>query len=296
MTTAFVFSGGCSLGALQVGMLQALADRQVTPDLLVGTSAGALNAAFVATHGSDRAAVDRLADLWSGLRARTLFPLDPRRALLALTGNGSALCSDRGLRSLLRANLGIDDLTDAPIPLAVVASDFLSGGEVVLRTGDATSAILASCAIPGVFTPVEREGRTLVDGGLADNTAVSAAVDAGADRVYVLPAGYACALRAAPRSPISAVTHALNLLTQQRLVADIALYADRVDLVVLPPPCPLDVPPLDFSRAGELIRRSYQESSARLATAGGRREHPAHDLALHRHLTDAEHRVTPGRG
>jgi len=210
MTTAFVLSGGCSLGAIQVGMLQALADQQITPDLLVGTSAGALNAAFVAGHGPARADIDRLAEVWAGLRVRSLFPIDPRLALHALHGGGSALCSDRGLRRLVRSQLSFARLEDAPIPVHVVTTDLLTGREVVLAAGDATSAILASCAIPGVFPAVSHRGLTLVDGGLADNTAVSAAVAAGAETIYVLPAGFACALRTPPHSPIAAAAQALT--------------------------------------------------------------------------------------
>ena len=283
MTTAFVLSGGCSLGAIQVGMLQALADQQITPDLLVGTSAGALNATFVAGHGATRADIDRLAGVWAGLRVRSLFPIDPRLALHALHGGGSALCSDRGLRRLVRSQLSFARLEDAPIPVHVVTTDLLTGREVVLAAGDATSAILASCAIPGVFPAVSHRGLTLVDGGLADNTAVSAAVAAGAETIYVLPAGFACALRTPPHSPIAAAAQALTVLTQQRLIADLALYADRVDLVVVPPPCPLDVPALDFGHAPELIRRAHETAVAWLARDGGRRTDPAASIALHGH-------------
>jgi NTE family protein len=77
MTTAFVLSGGGSLGAVQVGMLQELAARGIRPDLLVGTSAGALNAAYVAGHGAEPAALDRLAAIWRALRRRDVFPLSP---------------------------------------------------------------------------------------------------------------------------------------------------------------------------------------------------------------------------
>ena len=75
MTTAFVLSGGGSLGAVQVGMLRALSERNITPDLVVGTSAGALNAVFVAEHGTGPAALDRLAEIWTGLRRDDVFPV-----------------------------------------------------------------------------------------------------------------------------------------------------------------------------------------------------------------------------
>jgi NTE family protein len=283
MTTAFVLSGGASLGAVQVGMLRALVEERIAPDLLVGTSAGALNAAFVAGHGLTAAGVDGLAEVWAGLRGRTLFPLDPVRAVTALAGRSSALCSDRGLRHLLEQHLTFDRLEDSPVPLVVVATDLLTGAEVALSDGDARQAVLASCALPAVFPPVVRGGTVLVDGGLANNTAVSEAVRAGADTVYVLPSGYACALAAAPRTPVAAAAHAVAILTHQRLVADIALYADAADLVVLPPPCPLRVSVVNFGRAPELIRAAYSTASAALRVDHGRREHPERMIAVHTH-------------
>jgi NTE family protein len=167
VTTAFVFSGGGSLGAVQVGMLRALAERRVRPDLLVGTSAGALNAAFTAARGAEEGGVDALAEIWAGLRSRSIFTLDPRQCLAALAGRRAALCSNAGLRGLLDRHLSFDRLEDSPVPLVIVASDLLSGDEVALDAGPAAPAILASCAIPGVFPAINHGGRTLVDGALA---------------------------------------------------------------------------------------------------------------------------------
>ena len=83
MVTAFVLSGGGSLGAVQVGMLQALAARGIEPELLVGTSAGALNAAFVAGHGMSEPSLDSLAAVWTSLRRGHVFPLQPARLTAA---------------------------------------------------------------------------------------------------------------------------------------------------------------------------------------------------------------------
>jgi len=202
MTTAFVLSGGGSLGAVQVGMLQALTERQVTPDLLVGTSAGALNAAFVAGRGTGHAALRDLADSWASVRRRDIFPLQPMRHLLAVAGTRGSLCAEDGLRLLIARHLTFSHLEDAAIPVHIVTTSLLSGEEVLLSDGDALAAVLASAAIPGVFPPVPRDGRILVDGGLADNAAISQAVALGADRVFVLPTGYACALTEPPSRPI----------------------------------------------------------------------------------------------
>jgi NTE family protein len=283
MKTAFVLSGGGSLGAVQVGMLQALTERQISPDLLVGTSAGALNAAFVAGHGTGHAALRQLANSWQAVHRRDIFPLQPLRHLRAMTGSGRSLCSEQGLRRLIAGHLTFDRLEDARIPVHIVTTNLLSGEEVLLSRGDALTAVLASAAIPGVFPPVERDGQILVDGGLADNAAISQAVALGADRVFVLPTGYACALTEAPARPIAAALQALGLLIQQRLINDVALYAERVELTVLPPLCPLDVSPADFSQSRDLISRA--RSAAALWLDGGHPSppHPERLLSLHDH-------------
>lgn len=286
MTTAYVLSGGGSLGAVQVGMLQALTERQVSPDLLVGTSAGALNAAFVAGHGTGQAALRELADSWASVRRRDIFPVQPLRHLLAITGVQQSLCSERGLRHLIAGHLTFSQLEHANVPLHIVTTNLLSGEEMLLSDGDALNAVLASASIPGVFPPVSREGQILVDGGLANNAAISQAVALGADRVFVLPTGYACALTEAPARPLGVALQALGLLIQQRLISDVALYADRVELIVLPPLCPLDVSPIDFSQSPSLIARARSSAGAWLDGENPTPRHPERLLALHSHDTD----------
>lgn len=283
MTTAFVLSGGGSLGAVQVGMLQALADREIRPDLLVGTSAGALNAAYVAGHGVQRAAIDDLALAWQGIQSRRLFHLEPRRAILALLGKRSALFTADGLSDLIERHLTFDRLEDAPIPLCVVACDLLSGAQATLTSGPAHAAIMASSAIPGIFPPVEIAGRALIDGAMANNTAISVAVEAGADRVYVLPSGYPCALASAPRSALGVLTQATSLLLHQRLTQDIIGYAETTRLIVLPPPCPITMSAADFGHAPELIARSYAVATEWLDHDDGYRLDPASHIAAHVH-------------
>ena len=102
VTTAFVLSGGGSLGAVQVGMLQALAAHDVRPDLLVGTSAGAVNAAWVAGQGMSTDSLGELADVWTGLRRGDIFPVDPRQMLRGLLGRSPGVASDASLRRLVR--------------------------------------------------------------------------------------------------------------------------------------------------------------------------------------------------
>jgi len=283
MTTAFVLSGGGSLGAVQVGMLQALADHELAPDLLIGASVGALNAAYVAGHGFHRDALDDLADVWRGIRRQDVFPFAAHHQLLALAGARPSLCSPDGLRRLIDANLDYDRLEDALLPIHIVATDVLSGEEVLLSEGDVRRAVQASAAIPGVFPTVTIDGRTLFDGGVADNTPISQAIALGADRVVVLPAGVACALAEPPRSAVSTAVHALTLLIEQRLILDVAARQHQVELIVLPPLCPLSVSSTDFRSAGLLIERARDNTDRWLTAGKDRLPHPERFLALHHH-------------
>lgn len=131
--------------------------------------------------------------------------------MLALAGARDALCAGSGLEHRMRRHGPVDRLEDAPIPFHLVTTDLLWGEEVLLFDGDPVSAVLASSAIPAVLPPVRRDGRTLVDGGLADNAAISRALALGADRVYVLPSGYACRLAAAPTRRPAVALPALGL-------------------------------------------------------------------------------------
>jgi NTE family protein len=254
-----VLSGGASLGAVQVGMLRALDEADVRPDLLVGTSAGAINAAWVAGHPG-RGNVDGLAHIWSDLRRRTVFPTRPLLGLLGFLGRADHLVPPHGLRHVIRPNLTFDRLEDAAIPMQVVVTEAVSGREVVLSRGDALDAIVASASVPGVLPPVTIGGVQYVDGGVCDNTPISVAHSLGADEIWVLPSGHACSLTAPPRSALAMILHAVTLLVHQRLANDVEKYEAIVDLRVAPPLCPLDVSPADFSQADTLMARAYEST------------------------------------
>jgi NTE family protein len=201
----------------------------------------------------------------------------------------SPTCSSEpqlGLRRLITRHLDYDRLEDAALPVHVVATDVLSGNEVVLSIGDPVTAVLASSAIPGVLPSVTVDERVLFDGGVADNTPISQAIALGADRVVVLPAGVACALPTPPRSAVATAVHALTLLIEQRLMLEVAAYQDRVELIVLPPLCPLSVSSVDFRAARQLIERAETASSRWLDAGSHRLPHPERFLALHRHRHD----------
>jgi NTE family protein len=125
--------------------------------------------------------------------------------------------------------------------------------------------VLASAAIPALFPPLHLDGRYLMDGGAVNNNPVSHAVELGADRVWVLPTGYACTLTSPPRGAIAVALQALTLLVNHRLAADVERYRDKVELRVVPPLCPLRVSPGDFGRARELIDAAHASTRDWLA-------------------------------
>lgn len=264
MTTAFVLSGGAAAGAAQVGMLLALVEHEANPDFIVGTSVGALNGGWFAGRG-DRDAVEDLARLWRGLRRGDVFPT--RLTHLLGAGRRPNLVPDAAIRRILREHLRMQRLEDAAIPLHVVAADVLTGQDVLLSKGDAIDAIVASASIPGVFPPVEIEGRYYVDGGVLNNTPISHAVALGADTVWVLSTGHPCAIDEHPRGALGVAAHAFGLIVNQRLAADTERFEPLVDLRVVPPLCPNSASHLDFTQADELIERSHDATANWLSSA-----------------------------
>ena len=107
---------------------------------------------------------------------------------------------------------------------------------------------------------MEWDGRELIDGGVANNTPISHAVELGARKIYVLSTGPTGALDASPRGALGMVLHSINLLVHRRLMEDIARYGREVELIVLPPPIPVEVQPIDFGHAASLIDRALAAS------------------------------------
>lgn len=259
--TAFVLAGGGSLGAVQVGMLKALARAGIVPDIVVGASVGAINGAFYAGDPTP-AGVERIERIWRGLSRGDVFPFTFIQGLLGLTGRSSHFSDPARLRAILEPQLPSRRLEECVVPCAVVATDLMDGSERVYREGPTMDLLLASAAIPAVFPPVLHQGRHLGDGGLSNNAPVSTAVSLGATKVIALSTGFSCALSEPPRGAVATGLHALNLLINRRLVRDLEEMSGRVEVVAIPPLCPVGVTPFDFSKTADLIRRA--EASTRL--------------------------------
>jgi NTE family protein len=241
----------------------------VESDLPVGTSAGAPNAAFVASRPQTVATANELARVWRGLQRDDIFPVSMRTLVGGLCGRRDHLVPDRGLRRLVARHVEFQDISDAAIPLHVVAFDLDEGCEVLLSEGPAVDVIAATAAVPGLLPPVPIGERQLIDGGVVNNTPISHAVALGAERIFVFPtqAGQRPLKRAA-RGALEAGIQGLTLLTDRRLEWDVARYSSDVELILLPAPNPTQVQPIDFDHSSRLIREALTATRAFLARRG----------------------------
>lgn len=280
--TAFVLSGGGSLGAVQVGMLRSLCRAGIVPDRIIGTSVGALNAASFADDPT-LAGVERLAALWRSLRRGDVFPLSVFAGLKALLCKRDHLAEANALLDIVQHALRLQRIEEARIPLHITATDVLSGGEIVLSSGAIDTALMASTAIPLVFPHVRIDGRYLVDGGVGDNTPIACAVALGSQRILVLPTGMSCALPEPPRNLVALALHVMSLQSMRQLDRDIQRFADRARITIVPPLCPLAVSVFDFSHTAELIERAARQTEDWLAQGGLDRSGALHVLLAHHH-------------
>jgi NTE family protein len=278
---AFVFAGGGSFGAIHVGMLHSLASRGIAADMVVGSSVGALNGAYYAGNPTIEG-VQRLDTIWRGLRRSDVFPLTWRTILGFLYRRDFLVTSD-ALRRLVDENLGCRNLEDARLPVHIVATGILSGGTVVMSEGPAAQAIVASAAVPAAFEPVHFNDLYLADGAVSSNTPFTVAVARGAQRLIVLPTGYACALEKPPAGAVANALHALTLLIARQLMNELQGLDHSIDYFVVPPLCPLTGSPYDFSRTSELIERAAMSTDSWLSEGG--LDHPGvhTQLSTHKH-------------
>jgi NTE family protein len=280
-TTAFVFAGGGSFGAIQIGMLHALVANGVSADMVVGSSVGAINGAYFAGAPTLKGVLE-LETIWRGLTRRDVFPIT-WRTLLGFLWRRDFLIPHDGLRKLVEDHLPYRNLQEAQLPVHIVTTDIVSGESVVLSAGPAVEALVASTSIPGAFAPVPYKGRYLADGAISANTPVKVAVEKGARRLIILPTGYACAAQAPPVGAVANALHALTLLVARQLVTDLEDLPSDVEYFVVPPLCPLSGSPYDFSLTSEHIERSIKNTNQWLARHGLETRHIPGELRLHGH-------------
>lgn len=252
---AFVLSGGASHGAVQVGMLGALTEAGIVADDVVGVSSGSLNAVAYATDPSPEG-VERLAATWRQVRRSHIFPLRPSLILGGL-GRRDHLMPNSGLRAWIERHLEIDRLEDTELPVHVVATDLETGMPVLLSRGAPAPALLASCAIPGIFPPVEIDGRLLIDGGVSAVTAIPEAQALGATTIYLLPTYDPGETQGQPRSAMAMGVYAIGHLLGWAIRHQIA-DAEGVTVHVLPVPRTRGISPFNLSASARLVESSFE--------------------------------------
>ena len=272
--TAFVLGGGGILGAGEVGMLRALFEHGIAPDLVVGTSVGAVNGAAVAADPTGEA-VASLTEVWRGLADSGLLRTGPLERARHLARSRTSVTPSDPLRDLLQSHLGDQRIEDLAVPFQCVAASIERAAEHWFTSGPLVEAVLASSAVPGVLPPVRIGDEHFLDGGLVNSIPVGRAVMLGASRIYVLQVGRIDRPLTAPTRPWEVATVAFEIARRHRFAREMAECPDGVEVHVLPtgadePPRTADVSLLRQRELATVERRidhAYAASADYLARA-----------------------------
>ena len=263
---AFVLSGGANLEAAQVGMLRALVERGIRPDVIVGCSIGAINGAALAQDPTP-AGVDRLEHVWKTTDAGELMPRPWLPRPLALLRRDEATSCRTEMHRLLERTLTAATFTDLVTPLHCVATDVRSGAEAWLSDGPLADALLASAALPSTFPPVIVGGRRVLDGALVDDVPIRRAVELGARTLYVLEVGPPDQAWSGASHSRRAAVDAYRHARRHRLRRELEVIPPGVDVHLMPHGDLLALGVGDFTHSAELIAGAHRASSAYLASA-----------------------------
>jgi NTE family protein len=221
------------LGAHEVGMLRALAEREIKPDLVLGTSVGAINGAFFAADPT-LAGVERLAELWREMDWPERSPGAVLRRVTTLARSGTHLQPLTELRERLLNLLPVKRIEELQVPFQCVAASIERAAEHWFDGGVLADAVLASCAVPGLLPPVQIDGEHFIDGGIVNSIPVSRAVSLGARRIYVLQVGRLEQPLKPPRWPWEVGLVAFEVARRHRFTDDLHSLPESVELHVLP--------------------------------------------------------------
>jgi NTE family protein len=272
--TAFVLGGGGMLGAHEVGMLMALSDAEIRPDVVVGTSVGAINGAFVAADPAGSAA--KLSQLWQGEALRHAFSETLWSRAITLFRSGTHLHAIEPLGQLLADMLPATNFAELKLPFHCVAASIERTSAAWFSSGPLVPAVLASCAVPGLLPPIEIDGEHFFDGGLVDSIPVGRAVALGASTVYVLQVGRIETELTVPKRPWEVGLVAFEISRRHRFHEEMSSLPDDITVHVLPTGGDKRAPDLsqlryrDKTMVQESIDRAYEASAAYLAGAEGR--------------------------
>ncbi|MCF6746653.1 patatin-like phospholipase family protein [Blastococcus sp. KM273128] len=271
--TAFVLGGGGVLGAAEVGMLQALVEAGIRPDLVVGTSVGAINGALIAADPT-AGAVGRLRAVWEDVAERGIFAGSVLARLGTLVRTRTHLHPREPLRGLLEEHLPVRTFGELAVPFQCVASSIERAAEHWFTEGPLVDAVLASCAVPGLLPAVEIDGAHYLDGGLVHSIPVGRAVALGAETIYVLHVGRIDRPLRPPARPWDVGLVAFEIARRHRFAADLAALPPGVTAHVLPsggvaPFGAADLRYRDFSAVPARIEQAYTAAREYLARSGG---------------------------
>jgi NTE family protein len=230
---AFVLGGGGVLGAHEVGMLRALAEGDIVPDMVLGTSIGAVNGAFFAADPTP-GGVERLTELWRDTTWSERSPAATLRRLSTLARTGTHLQSLSEMRERLAALLPVSRVEDLRVPFQCVAASIERAAEHWFDSGPLIEVVLASCAVPGILPPVPIDGEHFIDGGIVNSIPVGRAVALGARRIYVLQVGRLEQALEPPRRPWEVGLVAFEVARRHRFAHDLRSLPEGIELHVLP--------------------------------------------------------------
>jgi NTE family protein len=238
VTTAFVLGGGGVLGAVEVGMLRALLERGVAPDLVLGTSIGAVNGALVARDPHVGVA-DRLMELWqAAAESRDVMSDRPVRTFRRVISTRTHVYSSKPLARRLRDELGDVTFEELPVRFQVCASSIERAREHWFDSGPVVDAVIASAAVPGLLPPARLETdhgeEHFLDGGIVNSIPLGRAVELGATRVFVLQVGRIDRPLSAPRRPWEVARVSFEIARRHRFLRDLETLPEGVEAHVLP--------------------------------------------------------------
>jgi len=268
--TAFVLSGGGSLGAVQVGMLRALTEAGIKPDLVVGASVGAINGASYAADPTPEG-VKRLEHVWRRLANRDpdIMPSSFLPLVVQFARKGESVHDQDRLETLLREEIPVRRFSDLQLPFQCVATDMDTASEYWLADGELIPAILASAALPAVFPPARLHGRTLIDGGILNEVHGHRAVELGANELYILHVGHLNDARQRDlQRAFDGATHAYWVARRRRYLEDLDRIPGNCTVHVLPTGSTPRLRFDDFSRTDLLTQDAYERTRDYLARRG----------------------------
>ena len=263
--TAYVLGGGGALGSSEVGMVRALAEHGIRPDLVLGTSIGALNGAFIAADPGVEGA-ERLAAVWEAVVRDGVFLDNPVRQAARVARYRTHLLSNAPLRHVLQTYLPVSRFEDLDVAFQCVAACIEDASGRWFSTGEITDPVIASCSVPGLFPPVLIEDRHYLDGGLVHSIPVGRALALGATRIFVLQVGRVEQPLSPPTNPWEVGTVAFEIARRHRFVHEMESVPDEVEMHVLPSGA-TSAPNISLGQA-RISRMRERMDQARVATAG----------------------------